>query len=201
MDREKAVSKIMEVGRLRMAFFLSIQSRPDSLALFCPARIIGRIDVVELQWGGAVDLDHNFSAGHGVVMHVGIQISETASWENSHLAFVKAISHANLEGPRDDRDVFPLRMPMRRDAISVRHLQTHGVVAAGGTWIALKYCELRPWGHKCRRWTPCNSIGRKRVFLRGAGLSSTGEDQARPAQKSDQGEVRVSLHRLPPSLN
>jgi hypothetical protein len=90
--------------------------------LFLMAWIVVRIDVVELKRRRAVDLHHDFSAGHRVVMHVGIEISETAGRECSHLAFVKAISHSDLEGSGDDGDVFPLGMPMGRDAISVGHL-------------------------------------------------------------------------------
>ena len=87
-----------------------------------------------------MDLDHNFSAGHSVVMHIGIKISETAGRESSHLAFVKAITHANFEGPSDNSDVFPLRMPMWRDAISVRHLQAHRIITTGTTGVALEHC-------------------------------------------------------------
>ena len=90
-----------------------------------------------------MDLHHDFPAGHRVVMHVGIEISETAGWESSHLAFVKAISHSDLEGPGDDSDVFPLRMPMGRDAISVRHPQAHSVIATRGAGVALEHCQLR----------------------------------------------------------
>jgi hypothetical protein len=68
-----------------------------------------------------VDLHHGFSTGFCVMMHVGIEIGETAGRESPHLAFVKAISHSNLEGPAEDSDVFPLGMPMRRDAVSVGH--------------------------------------------------------------------------------
>ncbi len=117
-----------------------------------------------------MDLDHNFSTGHCVVMHIGIEISETTGWEGSHLALVKAISHSHFKDPCDDSDVFPLRMPMRRDAISVGHLQTHGVIAGGNSWITLKYCELGPCRHKRWRRTVWNGIGRECVFLR-IGLS------------------------------
>src|SRR6516162_6215677 len=75
------------------------------LWLFLTAGVVIRIDVIELQWRSAVDLDHNFAAGHCIVMHVGIQISETARGKISHLGFIKAISHPDFESSRDDRDV------------------------------------------------------------------------------------------------
>jgi len=105
-----------------------------------------------------VDLHHDFPAGHRVVMHIGIEKSKTTGRENSHLAFVKAISHSDLEGPCDDRHVFPLRMPMGRDAIPVRHPQAYGVITTRGAGVALKHRELRTWGQKCRCWPEWNSI-------------------------------------------
>jgi hypothetical protein len=63
-----------------------------------------------------VDFGDNFSAGHRVVLYLGIEASETAGWESSRLAFFKAISHSNFEGSRSDSDVFPLE-----DANVARH--------------------------------------------------------------------------------
>jgi hypothetical protein len=91
-----------------------------------------------------MDLDHYLSARHRVVMHIRIEISETAGWEISHLAFVKAISHSDFEGASDDRNVFPIRMPVRGDAISFRHLQADSVVARRSARIALKYPQVAP---------------------------------------------------------
>src|SRR5580704_1100549 len=89
---------------------------------FLMAWIVVGIDVVERQGRFSVDLHNDFATGHRVVMHIGIEESETAGWESPHLALVKAISHPDLEGSRDDGHVFPLRMPMGCDAVSVRHL-------------------------------------------------------------------------------
>ena len=111
-----------------------------------------------------MNLHHDFSAGHRVMMHIRVEIRETTGWEISHLAFVKAISHPDFKSPTDNSDVFPLGMPMRRDAISVRHLQTYGVISAAGAWIALKYRELCPCGDKCRCRTVWNRIGSECVF-------------------------------------
>ena len=44
-----------------------------------------------------MDLDHNFPAGHRVVMHFRVEISETAGWEISHLGFVKPVPHSDFE--------------------------------------------------------------------------------------------------------
>ena len=40
-----------------------------------------------------MNLHHDFSASHRVVMHVRIKISETAGREYSHFALVEAVSH------------------------------------------------------------------------------------------------------------
>ena len=102
-----------------------------ALGLVLAAGIVLGIDVVELGWGGAVDLDDDFAIGHGVVVHVGVEISKAASGESGHLGFVKAIAHADLESSGNDGDVFAMRMPMGRDAIAVRHLQTDREVTGG----------------------------------------------------------------------
>ena len=133
-----------------------------------------------------MDLDHNPSAGHRVVMHVGVEISETAGRESCYLALLKAISHPDLESPIDDGHVFPLRMPMGCDAVSVRHLQAHGVIPARGTGVALEHCELRSCGHECRCRTVWNGLGRECMFFRRSGLSANREDQAHAAEQSDQ---------------
>src|ERR1700691_543207 len=99
-----------------------------------------------------MDLHDHFSGCHCVVMHIGIEISETPGRKISHFGFVKPISHADFEGALDDSDVFPVGVPMWRDPISVRHLQPYRVISRSTAWIALKDCELRPRGHKRRGW-------------------------------------------------
>src|ERR1700690_532132 len=109
-------------------------------------------------------------------MHVRIEIGEATSREGCHRALVKVISHPNLECPRDDGDVFPLGMPMGRDAVSIGHLQAHSVISARGAWVPLKYRELRAWGHERRCRTVRNRIGRERMFFRSSGPSAKCQD-------------------------
>jgi len=149
-----------------------------------------------------VDLDHYLSARHRVVMHIRFDISKTAGWEISHLAFVKAISHTNFEGAGDDRNVFPIRMPVGGDAISIWHLQTHSVVARHSSWIALKYRKLRPHWHRSWCETVGDSIGRECVFRRRTCLGPAREDHCPCAQQSGQSHnLNVSFHTTPPWLN
>src|SRR5579864_7771197 len=90
--------------------------------LFLAAGIVFRIDVIELHWCHAVNLDYRLAAGRDVVVHVGIEIGKATRREARHLTLIEVIAHPNLQGPRDHRYVFALGMPMRRDSISRRHL-------------------------------------------------------------------------------
>jgi len=108
-----------------------------------PARVIIRIDVVELQGRLTVDLHDSFSASHGVVVHVGVKKSKAPGSERFHFVGVEFIAHPDFEGPGNDRDVFPLRVPMGRDAKPIRHLQANREVTGRGGWVAFEHSELR----------------------------------------------------------
>ena len=140
-----------------------------------------------------MDLDHDFSAGHCVVMHVRIEKRKASCWESSHLALIKGISHTNLESTGDNRDVFPLRMPMRRDALSVGHLQTHGVIPARCAGVALQHGKLRAGGYKCGWRTVRNAIWHECMSLRRSGLCANRNSQARTAQESENRNLNMYL--------
>ena len=86
------------------------------------ARVVVRIDVVELQGRLAVDLYDSFSASHGVVVHVGVEKCKASGGERGHLVGFEFIAHPDFEGPGNDRDVFALRVEMGRDAEAIWHL-------------------------------------------------------------------------------
>ena len=71
------------------------------------AGLVLRIYIVELQRGLTVDLHDYVSAGHCIVVHVGIEKSETAFAEGGHLVFMEFIAHTEFERPLDNGDVFP----------------------------------------------------------------------------------------------
>src|ERR1700731_4064959 len=75
----------------------SLHFEPVRARLLFTAWVIVRIDIVELHRRHSVDLHHDFSAGHCVVMHIGIEKSKTAGRVFSHLAFIKAVSHPDFE--------------------------------------------------------------------------------------------------------
>src|ERR1700722_14341718 len=83
--------------------------------LFLPARIVLRIDVIELHRRHPVDLHHNIAAGHRVVVHVGIEIGKAARGKTQHAALVEVVAHANFECPRNHSHILAVRMPMRCD--------------------------------------------------------------------------------------
>jgi hypothetical protein len=101
----------------------------SELELPIPAGVIVSIDVVELKWRLSVDLHDSLSASHGIVMHVGIEKGKAPCSERFHLVGIELIAHADFERPGNDRDVFPLRVPMGSDAEPIRHLQANGKVA------------------------------------------------------------------------
>jgi hypothetical protein len=162
-----------------------------------PARVVVGIDVVELKGRLAVDLDNGFSASHGVVVHVGIEKSKATGRERGHFVDFEFITHANLERTGNDRDVFALRVKMRRDAETVRHLQANREVAGGGGWVAFEYGELRARTNNGWRRSPGNSIRRERVSLMRVSLRNRGDKLARPGEKSSycENQEHVSLHR------
>src|SRR5882762_3426847 len=87
-----------------------------------PAWVIFWIDIVELQRRLSVDLHNRFSASHREVMHVGIEKRKAPGGERFHLVCFELIPHSEFELSGNYRHVFPVRMPVRRDAESIRHL-------------------------------------------------------------------------------
>lgn len=49
-----------------------------------------------------MDLHHDFSDRHGVVVHIGIEIRETAGREIAHFGFIKAVAHSDFERPGEN---------------------------------------------------------------------------------------------------
>ena len=54
-----------------------------------------------------MNLHNGFSAGHSVVVHLGIEKGKASRDERFHLVRVELIPHPDFERARDDRDVFP----------------------------------------------------------------------------------------------
>src|SRR6266853_6785923 len=116
---------------------------PARVGLSFPAWVIVRIDVVELQRGLPVNLHDGFSASHGEVVHVRVEKGKAPGNERLHFVRLELIAHPEFERSGDDRDVFPLRVPMGRNAEPIRHLQATCEVAAGRGWVTLEHGELR----------------------------------------------------------
>src|SRR5215510_13775764 len=94
-------------------------------------------------------------------------------------------------------------MKVRRDAVTVGHLQTHRIVTVRGARIALEHCELSSWCYEGRRGAPWNGIrGECASFMR-AGLCGHRKEPTRAAQPPNCGECdeKSSFHQfLPPWL-
>ena len=97
-----------------------------------------------------MDLHDRFSAGHGEVVHVGVEKGKAPGYERFHLVRLKLIAHAEFERPGNDRDVFSVRVKVGRDAEPVRHLQANREVAGGGGWVAFEHGKLCAGTHNGR---------------------------------------------------
>src|SRR5579862_5027186 len=129
-------------------------------------------------------LHDDLASGHCVMVHVRIEKCKATRRKGAHLSWVKDVSHPNLKGPRDDRDVLPLWMPVRCDPVSVRHFQTYGVVPGRGGRVALDHSKLRTLGDKWRRWPPRDCLWRECVLVVRTGLCGNRDQLACEAQHS-----------------
>src|SRR5271165_824249 len=111
-------------------------------------------------------------------MHVRIEKRKTARRKSSHLALIKLIAHADFEDTGQHGDVFAFGMPMRRDAIPVRHPQPHRVISAGGARVALEYRDLRAGSHERRSGPVRDGVRREYMFFRRSSLSVTAKDHS-----------------------
>jgi len=61
------------------------------------ARVIRRIDIIELHRRHSVDLHHGRARGHRIVVHVGIEIAKAARRKRHHFRLIEFVAHAKLE--------------------------------------------------------------------------------------------------------
>ena len=111
-----------------------------------------------------MNLHHDLSLDHCVVVHVGVEISEAAGREGSHLCRVKVVAHSDFECSGQDGDVLTMRMPVESNAVAAGHLQTDRKVAGGRCGVAPENGELRTRRQEGRRFTPLNGIPGESVF-------------------------------------
>ncbi len=169
-------------GRDRRCFLSWLACSPAvrEYRLLTLAGVVVRMDIVELKGRLTVDLHNGFSGGHGIVVHVGVEESKASGNESFHLAGVKLIAHADFERPGNDRDVFPVGVPMGRDTEPIRHLQANREVAGRCSWVTFEYGELRTRTHNRRRWPPRNGFRRESIFFVSVIVRGTGEKPAPP---------------------
>jgi len=168
----------------------------DLRRLLVVTGIVLGIDEVELQRRGSVYLNNGFAAGHRVVMHVRVEEGKAAGGKGSRLGGVENIAHTESESPGDDSNVFTQRVEVWSDAVSVGHLEAHGVVAGRGRRIALEHCKLRTLREKWRGRTPWNRVWGEGVSLVSVGLRGDGEELAGTAEQDhdSDGEIQVAFH-------
>src|SRR5262252_1171786 len=175
--------------------------RPRERHLPTLAGVVVGIDEVELKWGLAMYLHDNLSAGHGIVMHVRVEKSKTASGKGRHLACVKVIAHAHLECAFEHSDILAKGMKVRWDAVPVRHFQTHCEVPRCCGGIAFKHSKLCTGREERRCGTPGNGVGSQRVaLLVRTGVGGSCEELLRACEQGDgrQCEIERTFHQIPP---
>src|SRR6516225_1177261 len=145
-------------GSDRCCFLRWLACSPEmrEYRLLTLAGVVVRIDIVELKRRLTVDLHNSFSGGHRIVVHVGVEEGKASGNESFHLAGVKLIAHADFECSGNDRDVFPVRVPMGRDTEPIGHLQANREVAGRAGWVAFEYGKLRTRTHNGRCRAPGN---------------------------------------------
>ena len=113
--------------------------------LFGVARIVGGIDVFELDGTLAVEDDGGFlGAGISEVVHVGRHEGEAAGGEGFVAGgrSVKLVAHAERDRAGNDDNMFVGGMGVRGDRVVGRKLETHGV-GASSHGVASEYSDLR----------------------------------------------------------
>src|ERR1700687_1229181 len=99
-------------------------------------------------------------------MHRWFKVREASGGKFVHLSLVEGITHAYLEDSRNHGDVFATSMVVRRNLVSVRHFQTHGV-GPGGHRIAFENGQLRSGRKNIGGCTPVNRIRGIRLCMFG----------------------------------
>lgn len=84
-----------------------------------------------------MNLNDGFARRRRVVVHTGVEVSETAGRETHHLAGIELIAHPHFQGAGENRHIFAMRMGVRRNPVTVRHLESNREVAGGGHGITL----------------------------------------------------------------
>src|SRR5437588_11280276 len=94
-----------------------------------------------------MDLYDDFAGGHGVVVHVWVEVGEASAREQHHLRFVELVAHSYLEVSRKNRDVLAVGMPMRGYLVAVGHFEADCEVAGRRHWIAFEHRQAGAWCH------------------------------------------------------
>src|SRR5262249_6998116 len=139
-------------------------ARSSRVSPLFSAGIILRTDIIKLQWRCSMNLHYDLSLDHCVVVHVGVEISEAAGREGSHLCCVKVVAYSDFECSGQDGDVLMMRMPVESNAVAAGHLQTDRKVAGGRCGVVFENGELRIRRQEGWRFILLNGIRGESVF-------------------------------------
>ena len=98
-------------------------------------------------------LDGRARGGPRVVVHAGRCNGVTARLQRLAVRGVERVTHTDAERAGEYRDVLVGRVPVGRNLVARRHLETHGHEALGGR-IPIDHGELRARWQRRRRRSP-----------------------------------------------
>src|SRR5262249_14488501 len=109
--------------------------------VFLP-RIVGRIDIVDLKWSCAVQLDDRFPLGHGEMAH-GLGHPHVRTRRHFlHLGGIEPLARADPKSALQYGDVLIAGMPVGWDLVAIWQLGPEDIGHARLTGIADQYRHL-----------------------------------------------------------
>src|SRR6266404_2632566 len=91
------------------------------------ARIICRINIGNALRPHPMQLDDGVLSEPRIMLHIFRRASKPSGLESISLFLIELVAHADVKCPRDDGDMFIIRMNMRRNFVSGRHLQANDI--------------------------------------------------------------------------
>src|SRR5438034_1234421 len=116
-----------------------------SLSLFAVGfltGIVSRIHIRRLQGPEPVDIDDGFTFGPFIVPHLLRYPHEGAGGQIFSLCRIELFAQPHYKGPLDHGDVSIHWMPMRRQSITIGHLESNGVQPASLRRVSVEHREL-----------------------------------------------------------
>src|SRR6476620_10941939 len=93
-----------------------------------------------------------------IMLHTFLSERKPFGLDSVSLLLIKFVTHSDVQRPRDDGDIFIIRMSMRRDLVSSRYLQANDIEPLLRR-IATYNGKLSAFRERGRGSTPFQTIG------------------------------------------